>query len=155
PGGVQHRHRGPRRQRSRRDRLAAVARPARPVPRPRRRPGRRFPLRARPGLSRLRFRRLSVSIQSLESPHALTDAAEWRRGAVIYPASPRSLAESTGAGVADLKGIADHLHHIASLGVAAVWISPFYTSPMRDFGYDVADYRGVDPIFGTMADFDA
>ncbi len=96
-----------------------------------------------------------MSIQSLESPHALPDAAEWWRGAVIYQVYPRSFADSNGDGVGDLKGIADHLDHIASLGVDAVWLSPFYTSPMRDFGYDVADYRDVDPIFGTLADFDA
>lgn len=95
-----------------------------------------------------------MSIQSLESPHASTDAAEWWRGAVIYQVYPRSFADSNGDGVGDLKGIADHLDHIASLGVDAVWISPFYTSPMRDFGYDVADYLDVDPIFGTLADFD-
>ena len=96
-----------------------------------------------------------MSIQSLESPHALPDAAEWWRGAVIYQVYPRSFADSNGDGVGDLKGIADHLDHIASLGVDAVWLSPFYTSPMRDFGYDVADYRDIDPIFGTLADFDA
>ena len=80
---------------------------------------------------------------------------EWWRGAVLYQVYPRSFADANGDGVGDLKGISDHLDHIASLGVDGVWISPFYTSPMRDFGYDVADYRDVDPIFGTLADFDA
>ena len=80
---------------------------------------------------------------------------EWWRGAVIYQIYPRSFADTTGDGVGDLKGITDHLHHIASLGVDAVWISPFYPSPMKDFGYDVADYCDVDPMFGTLADFDA
>ena len=80
---------------------------------------------------------------------------EWWRGAVVYQVYPRSFADTTGDGVGDLKGITAHLDHIASLGVDAVWISPFYPSPMKDFGYDVADYCDVDPVFGTLADFDA
>ena len=91
----------------------------------------------------------------LPHPAAGPDVAEWWRGAVIYQVYPRSFADSNGDGVGDLKGVADHLDHIASLGVDAVWLSPFYTSPMRDFGYDVADYCDIDPIFGTLADFDA
>lgn len=87
--------------------------------------------------------------------HADAQADDWWRGAVIYQVYPRSFADTNGDGVGDLKGIADHLDHIASLGVDAVWLSPFFTSPMKDFGYDVADYRDVDPIFGTLADFDA
>jgi alpha-glucosidase len=81
--------------------------------------------------------------------------APWWRGAVIYHIYPRSFADSNGDGIGDLTGITGHLPHIASLGVDAVWLSPFFTSPMKDFGYDVADYRDVDPIFGTLADFDA
>jgi alpha-glucosidase len=80
---------------------------------------------------------------------------EWWRGAVIYQVYPRSFADSNGDGIGDLKGITSRLEHIASLGVDAVWLSPFFTSPMKDFGYDVADYCDVDPIFGTLADFDA
>ncbi|WP_312147944.1 alpha-amylase family glycosyl hydrolase [Brevundimonas sp.] len=80
---------------------------------------------------------------------------EWWRGAVIYQIYPRSFADTSGDGIGDLKGITAHLDHVASLGVDAVWISPFYPSPMKDFGYDVADYCGVDPVFGTLADFDA
>ncbi len=79
----------------------------------------------------------------------------WWRGAAIYQIYPRSFADSNGDGVGDLAGITARLDHVASLGVDAIWISPFYTSPMADFGYDVADYCGVDPIFGTLADFDA
>jgi len=79
----------------------------------------------------------------------------WWRGAVIYQIYPRSFADSNGDGIGDLPGITAHLDHIASLGVDAIWISPFFTSPMKDFGYDVADYRAVDPIFGTLEDFDA
>ncbi len=88
-------------------------------------------------------------------PYPLTDSsADWWRGAVIYQVYPRSFADANGDGVGDLAGIAEHLDHIASLGVDAVWISPFFTSPMKDFGYDVADYCDVDPVFGTLADFD-
>jgi alpha-glucosidase len=82
-------------------------------------------------------------------------AREWWRGATIYQIYPRSFADSNGDGIGDLPGITAKLDHIAGLGVDAIWISPFFTSPMKDFGYDVADYRDVDPIFGTLADFDA
>jgi len=79
----------------------------------------------------------------------------WWRGAVIYQIYPRSFADSNGDGLGDLAGITAHLEHVASLGVDAIWLSPFFASPMKDFGYDVSDYRAVDPIFGTLADFDA
>jgi alpha-glucosidase len=79
----------------------------------------------------------------------------WRRGGVIYQIYPRSFADSSGDGVGDLKGITEKLPYVADLGVDAIWLSPFFTSPMKDFGYDVSDYRGVDPLFGTLADFDA
>ena len=79
----------------------------------------------------------------------------WWKGAVIYQVYPRSFADSNGDGIGDLKGVAAHLDHVANLGCDGVWISPFFTSPMKDFGYDVADYCGVDPIFGSIEDFDA
>ncbi len=79
---------------------------------------------------------------------------DWWRGAVIYQIYPRSYQDSTGDGIGDLPGIVDRLPYIASLGVDAIWISPFFTSPMKDFGYDVSDYCDVDPMFGTLADFD-
>jgi alpha-glucosidase len=82
-------------------------------------------------------------------------AQPWWRGAAIYQIYPRSFADSNGDGIGDLPGITRQLDYIASLGVDAVWLSPFFTSPMRDFGYDVADYCDVDPVFGTLADFDA
>lgn len=82
------------------------------------------------------------------------DAAPWWRGAVIYQIYPRSFADTNGDGVGDLPGVTAHLDYVASLGVDAVWVSPFFTSPMRDFGYDIADYRQVDPLFGTLTDFD-
>ncbi len=79
----------------------------------------------------------------------------WWHGASIYQIYPRSFADTNGDGIGDLAGIAAHLDHIASLHVDAIWISPFFTSPMHDFGYDVANYCDVDPMFGTLADFDA
>ncbi|MEM1232575.1 MAG: alpha-glucosidase [Pseudomonadota bacterium] len=82
-------------------------------------------------------------------------AHEWWRGAVIYQIYPRSFQDDNGDGVGDLMGITRRLDHVASLGVDAIWLSPFFPSPMKDMGYDVADYRDVDPLFGTLADFDA
>jgi len=82
-------------------------------------------------------------------------AEEWWRGAVIYQIYPRSFMDSNGDGIGDLPGITAALDHVARLGADAIWISPFFKSPMKDFGYDVSDYRAVDPIFGTLADFDA
>ncbi len=82
------------------------------------------------------------------------DDIHWWRGAVIYQIYPRSFRDSSGDGVGDLPGILERLDHVASLGVDAIWISPFFKSPMADFGYDIADYRAVDPLFGTLEDFD-
>ncbi|HEX9011015.1 MAG TPA: alpha-glucosidase [Holophagaceae bacterium] len=87
-------------------------------------------------------------------PEAPTGPAEWWRGASIYQIYPRSFQDTNGDGVGDLPGITVHLPYVADLGVDAIWISPFFTSPMRDFGYDVSNYRDVDPTFGTLADFD-
>ena len=84
-----------------------------------------------------------------------TPGREWWRSAVIYQVYPRSFADSNGDGIGDLPGITDRLPALRELGVDAVWLSPFQTSPQRDAGYDVADYRDVDPRFGTLADFDA
>nr|WP_070961686.1 alpha-glucosidase [Hyphomonas sp. Mor2] len=79
----------------------------------------------------------------------------WWKGAVIYQVYPRSFLDTNGDGIGDLKGVLNGLEHIAGLGVDGIWISPFFTSPMADYGYDVADFCGVDPIFGTLDDFDA
>jgi alpha-glucosidase len=79
---------------------------------------------------------------------------DWWRGAVIYQIYPRSFQDHNGDGVGDLVGITERLDYVADLGVDAIWLSPFFTSPMKDFGYDVSNYRDVDPIFGTLADFD-
>lgn len=78
----------------------------------------------------------------------------WWKGATIYQIYPRSFSDSNGDGIGDLPGITRHLPYVASLGIDAIWISPFFKSPMKDFGYDVSDYRDVDPIFGTLDDFD-
>ena len=78
---------------------------------------------------------------------------DWWRGGVIYQVYPRSFFDSNGDGVGDLLGVVEKIDYIASLNVDAIWLSPFFTSPMKDFGYDVSDYRGVDPLFGTLDDF--
>ena len=82
-------------------------------------------------------------------------APPWWQRAVFYQIYPRSFADSNHDGVGDLPGITAHLDHVADLGVDAIWLSPFFRSPMADFGYDVADYCDVDPQFGTLEDFDA
>ncbi len=79
----------------------------------------------------------------------------WWRDGVIYQVYPRSFQDSDGDGVGDLRGITSRLDYLVGLGVDVVWVSPIYPSPMADFGYDVADYTGIDPLFGTMTDFDA
>jgi alpha-glucosidase len=84
-----------------------------------------------------------------------TSAAPWWRDAVCYEIYVRSFADSTGDGLGDLRGITARLGHLVDLGVDAVWLTPFYVSPQADQGYDVADYRAVDPRFGNLADFDA
>ncbi|WP_218310434.1 alpha-glucosidase [Alteromonas antoniana] len=79
--------------------------------------------------------------------------SQWWKGALIYQIYPRSFFDSNNDGIGDLPGITQKLEYVASLGVDAIWISPFFTSPMKDFGYDIADYCSVDPIFGTLEDF--
>lgn len=79
---------------------------------------------------------------------------EWWRGAVIYQIYPRSFSDRNNDGIGDLAGIAAKLKYVADLGVDAIWLSPFFPSPMKDFGYDVSDYCGVDPMFGTLEDMD-
>jgi alpha-glucosidase len=79
----------------------------------------------------------------------------WWKHAVIYQVYPRSFQDSNGDGIGDLNGIRSRLDYLVDLGIDAIWVSPIYPSPMADFGYDVADYCGIDPIFGTMEDFDS
>ncbi|MGO4914790.1 alpha-amylase family glycosyl hydrolase [Pseudogemmobacter sp. W21_MBD1_M6] len=81
--------------------------------------------------------------------------AEWWRGAIIYQIYPRSFQDDDGDGIGDLAGITRRLGHVANLGADAIWLSPIFTSPMADMGYDVSDYTDIDPLFGTLADFDA
>lgn len=83
----------------------------------------------------------------------MTTDLNWWRGGVIYQIYPRSFFDSNGDGIGDIQGIINHLDYIASLNVDAIWLSPFFTSPMKDFGYDVADYCDVDPMFGSLHDF--
>ncbi|MBQ1076282.1 glycoside hydrolase family 13 protein [Micromonospora sp. C31] len=92
---------------------------------------------------------------TVSNPSPLTSDDDWWRSAVVYQVYVRSFADSNGDGVGDLQGIRERLPYLHDLGVDALWLTPFYTSPMIDGGYDVADYRDVDPMFGTLADFDA
>jgi alpha-glucosidase len=94
-------------------------------------------------------------VEDVSAGSAVGTSQPWWKGAAIYQIYPRSFADSNGDGIGDLPGITAHLDYVASLAVDAIWLSPFFTSPMRDFGYDVADYCDVDPVFGSLADFDA
>lgn len=96
----------------------------------------------------------SPGVGPLTLIHASDNAPGWWRSAVIYQVYPRSFRDLNGDGVGDLAGITEELPQLADLGVDAVWLSPFYRSPQRDAGYDVSDYCDVDPIFGTLGDFD-
>jgi alpha-glucosidase len=82
-------------------------------------------------------------------------AAPWWLGAIIYQIYPRSFLDTDGDGIGDLAGVENRLDHVAALGADAIWLSPIYPSPNRDFGYDVADYTGIAPEMGTLAGFDA
>ena len=86
---------------------------------------------------------------------AEAERGDWWRDAVIYQVYPRSFADSDGDGMGDLEGVRSRLPYLRDLGVDAVWLSPFYASPQADAGYDVADYRAIDPMFGTLLDADA
>ena len=98
------------------------------------------------------------SVVPAEQPETGTtmvaNGSEWWRTAVIYQIYPRSFQDSTGDGIGDLPGITQRLPELAQLGIDAVWLSPFFRSPQKDAGYDVSDYCDVDPLFGTLADFD-
>jgi alpha-glucosidase len=89
----------------------------------------------------------------LPIPKLKKSGLRWADGAVVYQIYPRSFQDSNGDGIGDIPGIISRLDYLKELGVSALWLSPFYPSPMADFGYDVADYHGVDPMFGTLDDF--
>ena len=99
-------------------------------------------------------RRMTAAITLARMTESPRSGTEWWRTAVIYQIYPRSFADTSGDGIGDLRGVTEHLDDLAALGVDALWLSPFQTSPQKDAGYDVADYCDVDPIFGTLADFD-
>lgn len=96
---------------------------------------------------------MTTSVQTTGAT-AIDTAAPWWAAAVIYQIYPRSFADANADGMGDLAGVTERLPYLSTLGVDAVWLSPFYVSPQADAGYDVADYRNVDPLFGTLADFD-
>jgi alpha-glucosidase len=87
-------------------------------------------------------------------PNKFVSQNDWWKHAVIYEVYPRSYGDSNNDGTGDLRGITEHLDHLAKLGVDAIWITPCFPSPQVDFGYDVSDYRNIDPQYGTLADFD-
>ncbi len=97
---------------------------------------------------------MSLDVESLPK-HAANYGAHWWRSAVIYQVYPRSFADANGDGMGDLPGITSRFDSLAALGIDAIWLSPFMRSPQKDAGYDVSDYEDVDPLFGTLADFDA
>ena len=99
---------------------------------------------------------LSLVAASAQNPGKAVDAEghQWWQHAVFYEIYPRSFADSNNDGIGDLKGITSKLDYLKDLGVDAIWISPCFPSPQVDFGYDVSDYENIDPMYGTLADFD-
>ena len=83
-----------------------------------------------------------------------TSSQEWWKSSVVYQIYPRSFADSNGDGVGDLQGIISRLSHLEALGVDVIWLSPIYSSPQDDNGYDISDYQAIHPAFGTLSDFD-
>src|SRR5579864_2435619 len=98
---------------------------------------------------------LLIAVAAWGQPHpADSSDTSWWKNAVIYEIYPRSFADTNGDGIGDLNGITEHLDYLRDLGVDAIWIAPFYPSPQVDFGYDISDYTGIEPAYGTLADFD-
>jgi len=90
----------------------------------------------------------------LTSPEDAAAASDWWRNAIVYQIYPRSFADADADGIGDIAGIRSRLGYLVELGIDAIWLSPFYPSPLADGGYDVSDYRDVDPRLGSLADFD-
>src|SRR6266550_4540982 len=88
-------------------------------------------------------------------PQTVTQRDQWWRNAVIYQVYVRSFADANGDGIGDLAGVRERLPYLAALGVDALWFNPWYASPQADAGYDVADYRAIDPLFGDLAEAEA
>src|SRR4029077_11967865 len=142
----------PRRRRERRARRGAHEAVARHIEDPCVRPVRRS--LDDPGLGQRRSRLRHCPARGRGRALGMTSGPAWWQRGAIYQIYPRSFADSDGDGVGDLPGITSRLEHLAELGAEAIWLSPFYRSPMAAFGYDVADYLDVDPAFGTLDDFD-
>jgi alpha-glucosidase len=96
----------------------------------------------------------AVGISQAQAPAAASAHNEWWRHAVIYEISPRSFQDSNGDGIGDIKGITSRLDYLKNLGIGAIWINPMYPSPGVDYGYDISDYTAIDPVYGSLADFD-
>ena len=97
---------------------------------------------------------LIACVLSVRPANAASDSKEWYKTAVIYEIYPRSFGDSDNNGIGDINGITEHLDYLRNLGVDAFWLTPIYPSPQVDFGYDISNYEGIDPQYGTMADFD-
>ncbi|MFL9828859.1 alpha-amylase family glycosyl hydrolase, partial [Rhodoplanes sp. SY1] len=100
-------------------------------------------------------RTVQTERQTLDGAAGRGWSARWWQTGILYQIYPRSFQDSNGDGIGDLAGILRRLPHLVELGVDALWVSPIFPSPMADFGYDISDYTGIDPIFGTLEDFDA
>ncbi|HEX8218301.1 MAG TPA: alpha-amylase family glycosyl hydrolase, partial [Chloroflexia bacterium] len=92
--------------------------------------------------------------QAIQNPKPKIQNSSWWQSGIVYQIYPRSFMDSNGDGIGDLPGITEKLDYLRSLNIDAIWISPFYPSPMADFGYDISDYTDVHPMFGTLADAD-
>src|SRR3974390_3235114 len=97
---------------------------------------------------------LAVRGQATPASGKNSSLADWWKNAVILEIYPRSFQDTNGDGIGDLNGITQRLDYLKDLGVDAIWLTPIYPSPQVDFGYDISDYEGIDPQYGTMADFD-
>lgn len=96
----------------------------------------------------------SILLVLIFSVSALAQSSLWWEHTIVYQIYPRSFQDSDGDGVGDLKGIESRLNHFVNIGVETIWMSPIFESPMKDFGYDVSNFTNIDPLFGTLQDFD-